>query len=245
MLSLIKSKSDTSYSETPQQKNLRFSFANLDVKNNTVIEVFPPVRCRDFLGDCLYSEETKKYICIYGFRFDPQINKLDKDKTRFILEFPNLETLNLFLINNLLLNSIEEQNNIQKTTFSRIEDTILLSEGDPFWMKAIFLISLYSFLFKVMCYNYINKDNWIETVSKQATNEGGYIRSVGPDRLAFFLQNLRSIIDPYFGVTGYESKIDVCVTYCHHNCGFVATLKNHTEKPMVNKYAQKAMEIYK
>src|SRR5674476_568253 len=86
-------------------------FQSIDVKfafvNKKGTEVSCPAKCRDFLGDCLWSKATGKVVSIYSFLYSFKKKPYDIDTLRLSLHFPNDETKELFIKNINNLNAIE------------------------------------------------------------------------------------------------------------------------------------------
>src|SRR3989304_2837017 len=113
------------YFESVQKKHIMMAFSNLNKEINTVTDVFFPVLCRDFFGDCLYAEATPCKTHIYGFSYDPEIKKIDRDKTRLTVEFPSKEVKEIFNSNLSILYSIENQNKLMETHVEEIDEKTL------------------------------------------------------------------------------------------------------------------------
>lgn len=229
-----------SYAEIGQQKSLLMSFANMNEKEGTVTEMFSPIKCRDFLGDCLWAEETGQPAEIFGFRYNPTEQKLDRDRTRVILKFPSEYMTELAKKNLGILNSIEKENGLIPTELEVLEKKILHSYGDPFWMRANFLLSFYTFMFKVLCYDFGGKSytEYFDT-TKEYTNESGYMKSVTTKKFLKLASNLKKIIEPYDGVISKCSYVNN-INFIHNNTGFVTTFTSQ-----VTEYGKRAMEISK
>ncbi|MEO6066359.1 MAG: hypothetical protein ABIQ41_00090, partial [Gemmatimonadales bacterium] len=70
-----------------QTINLKFAFVNEKYEQVTV-----PCICRDFLGDCIWSEKTKQPVSIYGFKYNYTDNPYDLENLRLSLTFPDEES---------------------------------------------------------------------------------------------------------------------------------------------------------
>lgn len=233
------------YAEILQEKQITFAFANLNENKSTISEVFYPVKCRDFLGDCLFAEETGGKVQIYGFVFDPSIQKLDKDETRFVIKFADTDTKELFVNNLEILKTIEEMIGVSKTNLTELNKLTLFSEGDKFWMRTIFLISFYSFIFKALCYEYKDKRNWLEELEKLTppTVDSSYARRVSSNKIWKILINLEKILTPYEGTSGTKEN---AIHHIHDYTGFVSVFGTPANKKHFdNIYSDRIMEICK
>ena len=134
-------------------------FQSLDVKfafvNKKGDEASCPAKCRDFLGDCLWSRATGKDVSIYKFKYSFKETPYDVDTLRLSLHFPDDKTKELFIKNIIKLRLIEESIGIKDTKiFATQYKNILVIEADKVWQSAIWKLSLYTFICKVCCYNH-------------------------------------------------------------------------------------------
>jgi len=135
-------------SEIFQSVDVKFAFVN---KKGG--EVSCPAKCRDFLGDCLWSRATGKEVNIYSFKYSFKDTPYDVDTLRLSLHFPNESTKELFTKNIDKLNLIEWNIGIPKTRIYITQyKNILVIEADKVWQSAIWKLSLYTFICKLCCY---------------------------------------------------------------------------------------------
>ena len=217
MLKLIRAKKKE-YSEIAQQKKVLFSFVNR--KKEELHEMFYPVNCRDFLNDVLVAEESKEKVAIYGFRYNPHEQVLDRKATRFLITC-DAEDRDTIIDNIGLLWDIEKTNNIKRTIFYGVEGELYI-EASPIWLQSTFGISLYTFLIKALAYQYNDYNTWIEELAKQDTNEGKYV-SPNVKEFKLLLLNIKKVILHKKTVSGYSK--DYGYRYIHNNSGLVTLLE--------------------
>jgi hypothetical protein len=157
MQTLIKAPIVTSYSEIFQTKSLLFSFVTR--KDEVFTQLFQPVKCRDFLGDLIYSKKTGEPVHIYGFSYSYKKDPYDEDMLRMSLTFPNEETLQNFCNNARFLISKEEKADVATTfmNFLKKDPLTIVIEADPIWQSNTWKLSLFSYYLKLMCYPDVTK----------------------------------------------------------------------------------------
>jgi hypothetical protein len=159
MQTLIKAPIVTSYSEIFQTKSLLFSFVTR--KDEVFTQLFQPVKCRDFLGDLIYSKKTGEPVHIYGFSYSYKKDPYDEDMLRMSLTFPNEETLQNFFNNFEELDILATKERIADTNYSTLQLTndplTLIIEADPIWQSNTWKLSLFSYYLKLMCYPDVTK----------------------------------------------------------------------------------------
>ena len=129
-----------------QDLDLKFSF----VKNNK--QVTMPAKCRDFLGDCLWSRATKKKVSIYSFEYDYKETPYEVKEVQLTIKFPD-ENKRINFINNLaFIHEKEKQAGIKKLT--KIEETqekdTLFITASKLWQGLPWTLALYTYYLKVM-----------------------------------------------------------------------------------------------
>lgn len=135
--------------EVMQTKSMRFAFAYLD--GESVVQVMPLVKCRDFLKEQIIYTYTGRAECIYGF--NPGYNtKNCKDYTGFILSIPKEGERIRFMRNFHIL--VEYEKALGFTELSEVlqfdNPELLFVKGDPVWQEGCFNISLYSLLLRAL-----------------------------------------------------------------------------------------------
>lgn len=217
------SEKEVKYNEIPQNVDIRFSFVK-KLDDDVYEELFYPVRCRDFLNDVLVAEEQKKEIDVYDFTYDPMVQKIDRDKTRIAMYYGD-ENKKVIEKNLAILNEIEEQNNLEKTTLTLFEGkNVFLVEGDKFWIRATALISFYSYILRILSYKI--KGHWVDSMLNSfiGSNDGKYIHSIYKN-LPIFLAKFKEVFSKELpSVTGYEVNEEDYYKL-HNNSGIVSILK--------------------
>ena len=118
----------THLAEIFQSVDIKFSFVNKKMEQVTV-----PAKCRDFLGDCIFSRRYKKAVSIYGFNYD--YTQKPFDDCRFSLKFPSKETMTNFINNINYLHEREKQAGVKLTTiFNTNQPNTLVVEGSNYWI---------------------------------------------------------------------------------------------------------------
>lgn len=209
------------YCEIFQKHAVRMAFVNK--KEKECKEIFAPVLCRDFLGDVLHSEKTNHNVFIYQFRYNPKEQKIDRDKTRLSLHFPHHEMRENFVNNMQWLNSVERINDI---TQSQIQETslkeCLVIEGDPFWLGAIWRISLYTFLLKVCTYEFKNNDPIQSILDNKGSTEGRHLidYNISKSQIENILGNIKQQTWMFYGEV--EKSMDIL--FIHNYTGIMNTI---------------------
>jgi len=137
--------------EVYQSVDLKFSFLTITDKGDYQ-EMNPPCKCRDYLHDIINSTIHKVPFAIYGMEFDGSKTPIDLDVTRFYLRFSNLAQKIYFLANLPFLHQIEQKGGFGESSVIDVDKVSLIITGDKSWMNNTVLISLYSFLLRLMCY---------------------------------------------------------------------------------------------
>jgi hypothetical protein len=130
---------------------LRWAFVNRVDSGFQQITQF--CMCRDFLHDIVHAQYTNGSVAIYGMSFVAQETPLNLDKIRMALSFPDKKSKEYFLTNIPFLSNVEKNASLSPTVFYEDEKTgKLILEGDSFWCSNSVLVSLYTFLHRLMCY---------------------------------------------------------------------------------------------
>lgn len=224
--------------EIGQTLDVKFAWAkrkrNGDYTNN-----MPFVKCRDFLGDSLWAEETGQTKSIYGFSFNPKKQKINKKNTALILKFPNPEILKTFTENFFI--HLPQYDGLACGTVSSIdygldwkETNLLLIKADPLWRKSIIGISAFTFLLKCLSYKLDHNKGLLEQIKEmkvEKTDWDGTKRYVPVTEAAYvvpefelLLQNLREITKKLTTVTGLPGETSIHTV--HNWSGFVAACKH-------------------
>jgi|SRR5687768_239377 len=132
-------------------------FQSVDIKfahvNDKYEQVHQPCKCRDFLGDLMWSMYHKKSYTIYGMKYDYSENPYDMEVTRLSLKFPTTDQYNNFITNFSYLTDREREYGIPESVLlGTDQENTLIIEGDKAWQKSVWRLSLYTFYMKVMAY---------------------------------------------------------------------------------------------
>lgn len=142
-------------SEIFQSVDIKFTY--VDSKGQ---QVHMPCKCRDFLGDMIWSRKTGKKVSIYGMQYDYKKNPYDLDVTRFSLKFPNPDVMKNFINNFAYLTDREKKYGIPESKLYTTDDSsTLVIEGDKVWQSNVWKISIYTFYIKLMGYKDITQPN--------------------------------------------------------------------------------------
>lgn len=191
-------------------KSLSELFQSLDIKfawvNHKFEEVSTPAKCRDFLGDCIWSKKTGKKAFIYDFVYNYKTSPFDD--CRFSLKFPDEFSKTNFIKNLPYLYKREKQAGVKLSKiFETQEKNTLVIEGSNTWINATWKISLYTFYLKVMSY-----DNAANVLSP----ENGYIKHLTGGKETVLLSKIRYLRKEY---------IPSDISSAHNYMGFVSLIK--------------------
>lgn len=237
-MNFVETKYTQIYAEIGQSLDVKFSFVKRKDKN-TYTNMFNPVKCRDFLGDCLDAIQHQKVNNIYGFTFDGKKNKIYKSKTFLSLHFPNVESKQIFLNQSWLLTIYSmDQAEVGDVYVTDIPDqNIVLVEASKFWQSSIAAMSLFTFLIKCLCYKLdmagksvfdvirdieVDYKNWDNTIIKVQTTEAQHIKNIDSNKIVFFLENIKKLTKGLPNVSGYDSPKNISTV--HNNSGFISIL---------------------
>lgn len=215
-MKLIKAEPRT-YSEIGQQINIKFAFCTK--KEDTLTQLFSFVKCRDFLGDCLHSRDTKTLFSIYGFTFNYTKTPLDEDATKLLVQIPE-EYIKTFTKNYFYLNQIEVDQKLKPSTFTHVKNDIYYIEGDVFWQKTTQLISFYTLAIKCLAVEH-NESLWDSIPN--FTNEYSYINQILPELPKFLSSFKNTFKKKTYNSSGYISTERY---FLHESSGIVKFLNN-------------------
>lgn len=140
-----------------QALDIKFAFVN-KIEEDTYKQVHLAIKCRDFLGDCIWSKLTGNKASIYGFTYNYEEAPYDDDKLRLSLKFPSKEDYDFFVANFHKLHEIEETANTEKSVwYPTAEENTIILESNTVWQSAMWKISLFTYFLKVISYE--NEDN--------------------------------------------------------------------------------------
>ena len=147
---MIKLKKFDTYStnEIFQSLDIKFSFVNSKYE-----QVSNPIKCRDFLGDCIWSRKFNKEAKIYGFKYKFSDKPYDTKVTRLSLKFPNKQSLSFFKKNFNELTQLEIKYKIKPSKYIETDDKqTLVIVGSSVWQSAPWKLALYTFYLKFISY---------------------------------------------------------------------------------------------
>jgi hypothetical protein len=211
MKTLIKYPNPTRYSEILQSISLLFSFVSK--KGEEYHQLFHPVKCRDFLGDCIWSKKTGNQANIYSFYYNYKEAPYDTDMLRMSLTFPTYEVLEYFKNNFIWITKKENDYKIKHNShyFSTKGNPTLIIEADPIWQSSTWKLSLFTYYLKLMCY---------EDIKQLKNPESEYARLLTPkieDKLLSKLHSDEEVI---------PSTIDIA----HNFSGFVSICRGQNKE---------------
>ena len=227
-----------------EEQNLEVEFAHCRKIGGDWINVSHFSVCRDFLGDAIYATEIGKPVSIYGFKYDPKKDPLDPTNCSIGIKFPDLSTMNNFLVNFPFLSKMPK---IFKTKDLSIfqNDLIVVVVFNKLWGKSTFAISYLSYILKCLCYDldpkkdlldqiegmrYDQYNSWNGTTDSIAIKEADYLKNT-KDLVAKLPKVIAKLLKKLPDSHGMGDNTDIHTV--HNNSGFYSTLrwkKNETWK---------------
>jgi hypothetical protein len=224
MIKLIKAPQNTGYRQETQKKNVLFSVATMDWEANTATEWFAPVRCRDYLGDIQFSKQFKTPAQIYGFNFDYTTVTDDPDFLNLLVYFGEDEW-KCFKENFPIMLKIEEENHLKPTEILETDSTnVFLFKADKFWKSDTHLISLYSWLPRLLSYKINNLEDWVNSILTQETSnyELQRLRTIR-NNFADFIKDMHNY--QMEDINTWEAKYKIGdISYWHNYTGIYSYL---------------------
>jgi len=208
-------------SQIEQSVNVGFSYAKT-LDNGEVKRYHEWVKCRDFLGDVIWSNKYKRPISIYRFNGSYDRIPLEDGHFELLLKFPSALVKRYFLSNyKNILHNLEFNNEIPLTTVEDgVDKNIVLLKCPEFWRESIPAISFYTFIIKVCCYKYENPVQWMDVLrGMNRSTEGQYVRGLGLN-LPKLLKNVRKYIGNPVNLTGFSGEEARSTHVIHNSCGF-------------------------
>ena len=174
---------DKDLAEIFQSMDIKFAFVNKDYQ-----QVHQPCKCRDFLGDMIWSRKTGQLVKIYGLAYDFAEHPYDTEVTRFSLKFPNRDQLDNFIKNINYLHKREKAYKIPSLTkiLETDKNLTIVIESDKVWQSHGWKLSLFTFYIKLMGY---------EDPLKPKSPESGYLTALTPEKEHEFLSNIFLDVD--------------------------------------------------
>jgi len=237
-MKFVERKFKQNLAEIGQTLNMEFAFAyrrSTGVYSNSM----PFVKCRDFLGDALSAVEDNKTKAIYGFSWNPQKQKMYKNKLLLAIKFPTVGHRQTFSKNfeDFGWASLEPRCGVSFGKVTVLDDTTILLEAPKFWKQSVAAISLYTYCLK--CFGYdldvtkpfedavrdstVVVKKWDGTQKEQRTLEATYMLEV-VTKFQSFLINLKKLTKDLPKVHG-QSEMDSDISTVHNRSGFVACIR--------------------
>lgn len=190
-------------------KPLAEIFQSLDIKfawvNKKYEEVSTPCKCRDFLGDCIYSKQSGNKVNIYSFQYNYKDTPFDD--CRFSLKFPDQQSYNNLIKNLPYLHEREKKAGVKLTkVFATDDKTTLVIEGSNHWRNDIWKISMYTYYIKLISF---------ADPTKPGKPENTYAALLTPEKEDKMLAGIKR------SIKCMPSNYD----YAHNYYGFYSVLK--------------------
>ena len=208
MIKLTKFKS-TNLAEIFQAIEIKFAFVKKI--ENKYTQIHSEVKCRDFLGDCIWSKARGEKVSIWKFNYSFAKNPFDDDCLRLSIAFPDIETKDNFTNNYQKLVAKElEANTIQSVILETEDPLCIVLEADKAWQSNIWKISLYTFYIKLFSY---------KTIKYIQHPEISYTKVLTKDKEDKLLSKI---------TTEFEESYGINMDAVHENSGFysIITLRN-------------------
>ena len=232
-----------SLDEIYQQTGIQFAF--LSSAKDGLKQCHPWVLCRDFIHDALRSSITKTKCSIYGFKYIAGTNPVvSTDKVRMLVRRPELKgatdkkkaVFHENMKNALkLVNHFEEVADLEtRTELSQIKvpggAEVYLFRGSSLWVKAPYLISMFTFLIRLGHKNIKFKDqkDLIKKLKAQTTksapdNDQRYLQS-SFDKLHIVIDNWRDLFGDEKAMFNYMKETSMEWTAIPHGDAHKETL---------------------
>lgn len=183
-------------------------FSMLRQEGDVFTQVSVPAKCRDFLGDMLWSRHYKTPFYIYGMGYDWNQEQFDVDYLKLSITFPEERVKQNFLSNiPVFLHNKEKEAGIDfLTIIMGTDDPLsLIVIASPHWMGVTWKLSLYTYYLKVCCYEDVTKLNEPEDEYAPCL-EGGVEQTL--------LQNVKD------SFVFFDERMDIN----HNRSGFVSVI---------------------
>jgi len=148
--------------EVDQSLDMEFAFAYEDSKGVYMNEM-PFVKCRDFLGDALSAVQDKERKSIYGFYWNPALQRMHRDRLVLVIKFPTDKSCANFHDNFVRFGQeqLAEQCGVEFGHTQLVEPKTILLFAPKFWKSSVVAISLYTYFLK--CFGYDLTDQLVFT----------------------------------------------------------------------------------
>jgi hypothetical protein len=198
MLKLIEAPKNENYRQESQTRSVLFSMVTLDDEKQEATCWFDWVKCKDYLGDILYSKKFGAPARVYGFDFDYTKVKDNPEFLELAVKFGNSE-FEMFRQNLGVLHRIEEQNGlILSEVFETEKANTVVFIADPFWKSDTHYLSLYSWLIRLFTYKKLTNDFITELEEEYKKNYSPEISrwNLNRERMAEFLKDMKNYPSP-------------------------------------------------
>ena len=204
-------------SEIFQSIDLKFSFVR-KLDEDSFKQLHNHAKCRDFLGDVIWSNKTGNNVGIYSFYYKKPGNEIDADKTRLSLRFPDGESEGNFMANLHFLQEKEANYGLsQLVVFKTQVKHHWIIEADSDWQSNLWKISLFTFYIKLLSY---------KTPKEAKEPENEYLADLTPKKEHKLMSHIKVMFDEKFGNGIYE---------VHNNSGFHSLLNGNLNDTTMQK----------
>ena len=192
--------------------------------------ITPFILCRDFLTDVYTFSQAKQDFSIYGMSFKGSTQSPDWDKVYILLRFPDKKARENLYQHSIILFSLEHNNKIYPHTeiydISELESLVV---GPREWLKSCLTFSLYTFLLRAFCNEFIaSSTNWWIAFKEKLGIDAGYTNSINPETWETILNNLSILYTDEF--CGFPVSTEHNNLHrIHNNSGFISIFGRHTE----------------
>jgi len=196
-----------------QSLDIKFAFVS-KIDDNSYKQLHLAVKCRDFLGDCIWSGITKQVASIWSFKFNASKTPLDTDKLRLSMKFPDKYSMECF-INNFY--TLDQKDLLAGTFLSKWyptdQDNTIIVEADPLWQSEVWKISLYSYYLKVISYKSI------EGLMEPENRYAAILTKPIEEKLLSKIKTMQEVLN-------------TTMMQAHNDSGFVTIIKGSNNKTM-------------
>jgi hypothetical protein len=219
-----------------EDQNLEVEFAHCRKINGDWTNVSHFSVCRDFLGDTIYATEIDIPISIYGFKYDPKKNPLNKTNCSIGIKFPNMDTMQYFIQNYPRLFTMGTIF-CPKTVDIFPQEQIIVLTFNKLWAKSTFAISYLSYILKCLCYKldpnknlldqietmkYHRYNSWNGTTDTLSIKEADYLKNT-KDLIAKLPKVITKLLKKLPNSHGTGENTNMYTV--HNNSGFYSTLR--------------------
>lgn len=166
------------------QKGLEY---NLLEKDGDVLKgLHPPVRCKDFLTDAYWSEQTGKPVAIYGFKWKPGVKALAAKKQMIGLYYQGEDLSGQDKSLQNFLNQWEDLLGLPNSKAELADDKKhIVVHFDREWTTQPIRVSLFTLLLRIgLGYDGSDLKKFMERVKEKGNafgrNDGNYTKTAWP-----------------------------------------------------------------